>query len=277
MPRGAAVSARQATMFLIRWTTMLLSLPLVWAGRLCAALQMPIGTALLKAAWLVNGDGETARLALSHVRRAEGLASAREHARRWLARRPRPEVAAYAGLFALEAGDRPAARELLDAGRQLGDDPAGMFELLELMLAAHEDNPLAVRDAAARLVERRDLAPVVSRMVHSELLWDAMLAGRFDEARGRAAHLLAVADDGPAEVALWALARHGRDPSAHAHLQRASRMAPDQRVYYMLLGALSIGQVDEAREMLPTLRERNAGLARNAEQLLGAGEGGRWT
>jgi len=267
--RRDAPAAMAVWMFLIRGILKLLALPLVWAGRLCAMLHLPADAELLKAAWAVSGDGQTGRMALAHIRARMGLSLARAQADLWTQRRPRPEITAYAGLLALEQADPASARAYFERGRELGGDPAGMGELLEFMLAAHDDDPDAMRAVARRLALRRDLSPTVSKLVHTELMWDAMLAGRLDEARATAGRLLAVADQASAEVALWAIARHDRNAyAAEIHLRRAAKLPPDQRAYYMALGAASIGQADEAREILAALRERNERLARNAEWLL---------
>lgn len=263
-------------MFLIRAITVLLALPFLWIGRLLSSLRLPLGLPLLRTAWAVSGDGAIGRIALNQSRQQMGLGAARGLAERWIENRPRPEIAAYAGLMALEQRQPEAARRHLHRARQLGDDPAGMIELLELLLAAEEDDPQVLREVASGLAARRDLSPVVSKLVHSELLWDAMLAGRLDEARARATHILAVEDAPAAEIALWAIARRDRNAlAADGHLRRAAKMHPDQRLYYMLLGALAIGSADEAGEMLTALRERNAGLARSAERVLAERGGAR--
>ncbi len=259
---------------MVRAIAKLVSLPFLWLGQLAGAFGLPLGAELLKVAWAISGDGAVARAALIQIQRHSGVDVARAEAGAWLKRRPRPEVAAWAGALAIGAGDVEHAGECLARGRQLGDDPSGMFELLDLMIASRSGDVRQYQEMAASLEARRDLAPPVRKMVLEEALWTALLAGRFDEARRRAEHLLAVDRNAPAHMALYALARRaGRDARAEKHLARTAATPPAERLFYRFLGNLAIGAAPEAGEDLAELRALDAALARRADQVRAAAGG----
>lgn len=255
-------------MFLLRWIATLLALPFVWLGRLGCMLNMPLGIWLLKAAWFIGGDGDVARTALAAMHAQQGPDAARAQAALWMARQPRPEVAAFAGLTAIQAGDLDLAQGYLWRGREVGDDPSGMLDILEYLLATLSPVPRAAEELALEFEQRRDLPPNLSRMVLAEVMLDALLGGQFDEAHRRAGRLLAVEHLQSAEMVLWALARRQGDAAqADVHLKRGA-LPEAERLYYQFVGSLAIGNMDEAMGYLAELREVHGGLTAQAEKLL---------
>jgi hypothetical protein len=255
-------------MFLLRMTGWLLSLPLLWAGQLAAALKMPLSVPLLKAAWQVGGDGNVALLALANLQRHGGAEAARLQATAWLAERPRPELAAFAGLLAVQAGDLEGAGALLSRGLELGSDRGGMLELLELLIAGHFRSANVLWEVARRLERRRDLSPAVSKFVLRELLGQALFCSRFDEALQRAKHLWSIDEDPLAATTFWAVARHHGEPASFETYFARLRVPPAQRLYLQVLGCLSLGELDEARRLLALLGQTDPGLAETAQALL---------
>jgi len=255
-------------MILIRWTATLLSLPLVWAGRLAALMRMPVSIPLLKAAWSMGSDGEVAISALRFIQQHLGPAAARAQALEWLVWHPQTEIAAWAGLTALSAGDAQAAKMFLSQGQQLGPDRGGMIELLEYYVAVQSGDPVAIAEVARRFELRKDLALPVSRLARVQLLWNAMLHGRWEEAQGRAKFLWSINSDPAVAAALWALAQRNGNPSlAGKYLQRID-MAEPQKLYFIALGRIAIGLREEARMTVLLLRKLDAGLADRAQQYL---------
>jgi len=242
-------------MFLIRWIRTLVSLPFKWAGQLAGILNTPLSAGLLRAAWRISEDGDTGRLALAAVGRygspeemiATGLA--------WLGDCPRVEIAAFTGLTAMQTGDEATARAMFQRCGELGPDRLGFTELLEFTLAKRFDAFGAAVECARRLELRDDLSGAVSKMIGEELLWDAMLHGRLDEARRRAERTLAIEDDPSANIALAALS--GYDPGG-------SKLPPATETYYRFLAAVSIGAAAEAEELIQRLDHLDTPLARHA-------------
>ncbi len=259
-------------MFLVRWVAKALSLPFQWLGELAGMVSPSASAPLLKAAWFISGDGAVAMQALVAVQRAMGPVAARLQAVAWMQNRPRPGVAAYAGLMALDAGDEGEAKDLLARGRTLGDDKASMLDLLEYMIANRSGDPGAEIEMARRLQSRKDLSPYLTKLILSALLLDALMAGRHDEADQRADHLLEVEDVPVAHMAKWALAMgRGDRPQADRHLARAT-MPPEQKLYYQVLGYRAVGLDALAEEALAALREGQPSLAEQAASP--SGEGG---
>ena len=255
---------------MIRLLRRLLSLPLLWLGRLTGLLRLPVTVGLLKAAWTVGRDGQVGRLALVRMGEHMGRPAARAQAARWLARWPCPEIAAWAGLVALEDGDTEAAAACLSRGREIGDDPGGMLELLELMLAYRRDDAEALRELAASLERRRDLSPVVRKLVLEELMWQAMLDHRLEEAGRRARFLLEVEDNPAAHMVLWALAKKaGRVHESARHLAATEGLSGPGRLYYRCLANLAIGETEEAGRDLAELRQRDQAMAGRIGRMLG--------
>jgi len=255
-------------MFLIRWIRILLSLPLQWAGQLAGILGLQQSAGLLTVAWRISEDGETGSLALAAIGRygspdqqiATGLA--------WLDGCPRVEIAGLTGLAAMQVGDEPTARDMLQQCGQLGGDRDGLAEMLELLVARRFGEFGETTACARRLEPRDDLSPTVSRMIGEELLWDAMLHGRLDEARRRAERILAVGDNPSAGIALAALG--GYDPGE-------SPLPPAQDIYYRFLAAVSVGATARAEELIGRLDQLDPSLAGHAVVTVQLTRGDQWT
>ncbi len=255
-------------MLVIRWTRTLVSLPFVWAGRLAAALRMPMGIPFLKAAWSIGGDGDVALSALGFIRQLTGVEAARAQAAEWMAQRPRPEIAAFAGLLALQAGELDAARGFLTQGQAVGQDRGGLLESLEAGIVDCSGDPAAALELARRLESRRDLGPAVSLAVQNQLLWDAMFRGRFEEAQERADRLWQIDKNPLAATALWALALRGGDESRARRYLKQITLPEAQQLYFRILGCVAIGAADEARHALARLTAVDSSLAERAGRLI---------
>jgi hypothetical protein len=261
-------------MFLVHWIATLLSLPLVWAGRLTALLQMRLSVRLLNAAWQLGGDGEVAMSALRGVQKFLGDGAARAQALEWMIWRPRTEIAAWAGLMALHAGDLPTAKMFLSQGQQRVPDRGGMIELLEYYLVVQGGDRSAIAGLASRFELRRDLAGPVSRLARVQLLWSAMLHGRWEEARLRAEFLWSIDSDPAVAAALWALAqRDGDEPLAQKY-QGCIHMPEAQKLYFIALGRTAIGLREEAQMTVLLLEKLDPALADRAQQHLDRTERG---
>ena len=149
-------------MFIVRLVAWLISLPLLWAGQLASLFKLPVAVPLLEAAWRIGGDGYVANAALANRRRYESTEAVLAKASDWLAQRPCPQIAAYAGLVAMTEGDLDTAQQLLARGRELGDEPRGSLDLLEACLVCKSDDKAAGDELVARWASRRDLSPAVS-------------------------------------------------------------------------------------------------------------------
>lgn len=248
-------------MFLVRWFRSLASLPILWIGQLLLNFNAAPAVPVLKAAWAVSGDTETGRLALMAVARLEGTARAYEFAQGWLAERPDGVFAGAAGLLAVELGRIEEAQQLLQRGHELGSDRFGSLDWLEFLIAERTGRNVEV---AQRLETRADLPPDLSCAVRIELMFDALMRGRFDEARRRAGALLDIADEPRAEAVLWALALRAGDAAAlRAHDARIDLPAA-HKCYYQFLGSLAVGARVEAEKALNALRAYDAAFAERA-------------
>jgi len=241
---------------------MLLSLPFLWAGRLAGMFGSPLCVALLKTAWRISLDGRTGVTALGAIAKYVGPAEAIGCGLAWMEKHPRAELAAYAGIVAAEAGLADIARNMLTASSQFPPDGMGLAETLEFSVAKRFEPLGAAADCARRLESRNDLSPTVSGMIYTELLWDAVLRGRLDEARGRAEHILAIGDAPMANLVLAALS-HNAGQSA-GHMAKASKLPPAELHYYSFLTASGTGDDERANEHLARLTEFNTGLAEYA-------------
>jgi len=262
-------------MFLLPFIRMLLSLPFLWSGQLAGIFQIPISIPLLKAAWWISADGEVGFAALKAIKRLVGPPEAIGCAMAWMEKYPRVELAAYAGLLAAGAGLRDIARDMLGRCKQFTTDRLGLTELLEFTIAKHFEPLGRATDCARRLEARNDLSPAVSGMIRIELLWEAMLDGRLDEAEHRAEHMLSVGEAPPANVALSAIARyHGNEIGASRHMEQA-KLPPAEMQYYRFLSACGIGADEEAGELLEGLRDYNVSLAEYATHQVNAARGNK--
>ncbi|MHC4178188.1 MAG: hypothetical protein ACYSWU_11815 [Planctomycetota bacterium] len=248
-------------MFVVRGVTSLLSLPFLWLGQVAAMLKMPLSVPLLRTAWYVGGDGKVAALALARIQEHISLEAARAQAAGWLAARPRPEIAAQAGLLALQDDQLEQASDFLDRGRQMGPDPTGMLELLDILVAVGTGDAEAVIDLARRFEQRTDLMPVVSKGIHEHFLLEALLARQFEEAERRAKRLWSIEDNPLAATTFWVLARRrGSQEDLEAFLGR-QRLAAPQALYYQTIGHTALGDADAAQRTLGSLAEVDSSMA----------------
>jgi hypothetical protein len=256
-------------MFLIRWMRELLSIPFLWTGQLAAILKLSVDAPLLKVAWHISHNGRTGVMALVTVYRRQGVQAAAALARSWMQSSPRPEIAAFAGMLAVDPENADPAKSYLEQGRQLGDDRAGMLDTLEFAVAGLTKGADTLTQLAQRLEARSDLPPRLSKQVLTELLWDDMLRGRWESAAARAHHMLAVADTAEARGALWALAlKRGDALSAHDHLAQV-KLPTLQRAGFICLGRAAIGDHEEAKKVLEEIRQTEPAMAqRNEDRLL---------
>jgi hypothetical protein len=253
-------------MVVLRWVRKLLAYPLLMIGQVLLSLKSPASVGVLKAAWIVSGDGDWSRLALLAVRRHQGVAATIAAAEEGLARHPAPEAAAVAGLAAFEANDADAAESYLLRGRQLGNDRHGLLDTLDLLTASRrslEDG----QAAADRLLARRDLPPHLSKMVQSVACVNTLLRGDLDGAARQAYRLLDIERNGEAEMVLCAVAKaRGDSARAQGHRDAASDLTPSKRLYLEALGDAAIGRLEQARQALEPLRAEDADLARGLEE-----------
>lgn len=246
----------------------LLALPLLLAGRLIALISPPSCVGLYKAAWAVSGDAQIAVLALQALHEHFGPETAAAAALAWMDDSPRPDIAAFAGLMALQQDDRDAAADWLARGQQAGRDARGSLELLAFLLATLA-GPQAAGPLARELAERRDLPPTLSQLVLTRLMWDDLTAGRCEDARRRALHLLAVQDDRDAACILWALeTQRGDRRAAGEYLARAGRVSPELMLYFQIHAGAAVGSEDQARRLLAELQQRSPELAQAARENL---------
>ncbi len=260
-------------MFLSRWIRKAPALPLLWAGQVLSWAKLPLSVSFLKAAWIISGDGDWGRLGLLAAYRVWGIEGARPCAGEWMNRRPSPELAAVAGLWALEAGDLDAAEELLRRGRELGDDRHGLLDTLELLTTSRRGRAEEA-EVVSRFVTRRDLPPMVSKMVQTSVCWTALLAGDVGQAEWQARRLLEVEPNGVAEIVLATGAKaRGDDARAAAHLAAANDVSAPKRLYLEAMGDAVIGRADETRQAIASLRQDHPELALDLERFLTSREG----
>ncbi len=254
-------------MFLIRLIRWFLSLPVLWLGQLAA--MFTASASLLKIAWVVGGSGRVARMALIQMFKGLGPELTLAQAEIWLAKRPTPEVAAWAGVLAADLDRLDRARELLALAHDCGDDPEGMIETLESNLALKADDVDAPLELARRWQARRDLAPTASLFVHRQLLWNDVCEGRHGPASKRADHLLAVADDAVAATIMWALCRReGRDAEAARHLRHVGSVAPAEVLMRQCMVSFAVGSDGEGEALLSELESMDAAAADQLRQVI---------
>jgi len=258
-----------AGIVMIRLVRNLLSLPFYWLGRIAASLGVPAGVELLKLARAVSGDDHIAVVTIATIVQLQGQEAAGAQASEWVRRRPGPQLAAFAGMMVTEQGDLAEGANLLEMSRSAGDDPSGMADYLDLLLASRAENGDRFDSVFAKYEHRRDLSPLAKKLVVNETLWHAMSAGRYDEARAIARRMLDIEEDLSPRAVLWALCvREGAPRLGESHLRRAAEASPVKVLYYRALGAHHAGLADEEREALARLREQDEDLATAFERTI---------
>ena len=264
-------------MVLVRLTRQLLAVPLLLAAMVAAFLSPRLGARLQELAWLVGGDPAAGLTALIKLLPIEGPHAVRTHAGAMLAKRPAPVIAAYAGLLALEAGDGVEARGMLDLAKGLGGDPQCLTELLEFRLvSARSADHRGTWDLVRKWSTRRDLSPLMSKLVLTTLLWMDLAEHQFDQARRRAERCLAIEDDPQIETILETVHHHqGRTAQAAQCTARLAAVPQAHVLFWRSLASHAVGMTARAAEALAELRDHDEGLADNAaSQILRTGSGG---
>ena len=269
-------------MFIIRWVGKLLSLPFQWAGQLCVslapALGVPLagalGVQLLKIAWELGRSGAVAGTTLAAIARNSGNSPAIAQAEKWLARHPQAQTAAWLGLMAIDVDSDPdAAQSYVELSLELGDDPRGLRDLATFLIAVRDEDPDSAFQLAQEFTERRDLNPMLSKLVYSELLWCSLRKKRFDEADRLARFILEIEEDPAANIAMWALCkRRGQTGQGEAYLRNAQGMAEHERQYYLAVANAAIGCDEDADIALEELGERNEEIAARARRVISSKE-----
>ena len=253
---------------LVRLILALLALPLQLLGRLVAMFSPPQAVSLYAAAWTLAGSPHTAMLALQTIKNALGPEAMLAQAELWMARRPQAEIGAFAGLTALNLGDTAGAADWHDRARRSGHDSTGIADLLGYLLALAADGSQATR-LARELSARRDLGPTLARLIREELLWDDFFAGRHDQARRRAEHLLAIQKHLPASAAMWALeSLRGRPGAAYAHLMLTEEFPPENRLYWQCLASTALGDPAQTQRLLEQLDAASESAAQAARETI---------
>lgn len=248
-------------MFFVRPILTLLALPLELLGRLVAMFSPPQAVSLYSLAWSLAGNPQTALLALQTLQKTLGPQALLVQAEFWMARRPQAEIAALAGLTALNLGDLSGAGEWHARARQAGEDRSGVADLLEYLVTLAAD-PSQATQLAREFSTRRDLGPSLARLVKEELLWDDFFAGRHDEARRRAEHLLAIEKHLPASAAMWALETlGGRPTAADMHWRHGLEFPPETWLYWQCLASTALGDPAQTQQLLEQLHTTNESVA----------------
>jgi hypothetical protein len=160
---------------------------------------------------------------------------------------------------------------MLDRGRQLGVDKLGLLDLLEFAIATRGDDRAKRIETARRFEGRRDVSPQVSLAARLVLLWDALEHKDFEQARQRAMQVLSVQDDPDAEMVMWAIAEHDKQPKkAVTHLAKA-KLKPAIKTHRQIIGYLALDQKNTAENLLLQLRQMDNKLAEMAQQKMNEG------
>ena len=246
-----------------------MSLPLQWAGQLAMLLSPPTAMVLLQGAWALGGNPANAITVLGRMLKAGQKNAARQRVEQYIRRRPHPDLAAFAGLMAIDDGDLPRARQWLAHSRALGPSRTGTPDLLEYTIAERDDDIRASgRLGQALIATRRDLPLLLTRKIQNDFLLMDMLDRRFDQVPPRAEYMLAVEENPVAEFALWALARkEGRESDATAHFARA-KCPPAASLHYRALGAHAIGDFPLRDRLLTDLERIDPALVQRDREFL---------
>ena len=261
-------------MILVRFIRQLLAVPFLLAAMVATFFSPRTAVRLYELAWLIGQDPTAGLTALIKLLPLEGPDAVGAHARAMLEKHPAPVIAAYAGLLALEGGDGAEARAMLDLAKSLGGDPQCLTELLEFHFASsRSDDPSVVRHLAMELSERRDLSPVVDKLVLTSLIWMDLTQQEFDRARRRAEHCLAIEDDLQIETILETIhVGQGRLDQARRCTARLASAPAGQVLFWRSLACHAAGLTARAGEALTELRDYDEALAdRAASQILRTG------
>lgn len=250
-------------MFLLRTIIWLVSLPICWAGWGLSMFKSPLCVPLLRAGWRIGGAAEVECRAIHMIQTTAGPELALAEAVWAMGVRPSPQIAATAGLLANMLGDAATVAEMLARGRALGDDPQGRLDLLEYVVRWPDRGEFeAYVDS---LAQRRDLNPLLTRMVAICLAWREVADKQLALARRRVHRILQIEDLPDAHMVLWAAAlQEGNAEAAAVHLGLAERMPPELRTFYEIQGRAYAGDLVGASQLVHELLPRNPALAQRA-------------
>lgn len=261
-------------MFLFRWLRTILSWPLTWAGQLLMMLRQPVCLGLLKRAYEIGGNPNTAAIALSSASRFQPIASAVALASAWMQTKPCATVAAFGGMLALQAGDIHSARNFFQTAQAIGSEPTGAIDQLEIYLAQTDQTGRESLELARRMEQRNDLPPMAAVWAKRVQMFQALRMADLDRAWEYAQYMTSIDDDPEAELVMWAYyLNHGDQTGANIHLAKAQSLPPDQRLHYQAVACKAIGQENLARQYAEQLREHNPKAAEDLLKYL-AGKGG---
>jgi hypothetical protein len=248
-------------MFILRWLRMLLALPLFWLGQLLGMLKLPLCLPFLKAAWSIGRIENMGIVALVKIQQMESIQAARNQAAAWLASDPCPEIAAFAGLLAVDAGDLTDAARCRDLCLELGPDRQGLTEWLELTIAAKNNDDQAAEDLYQRLATRTDLSPLVSKYLMEIFLVKALLGRNWIEAEARAKRLWSIEDNPWAATAIWAINwKYGKAEEFQKFIQKI-KLNPGQVLFFQTAALCACGDMEQARCSFDSLKQTDANLA----------------
>jgi hypothetical protein len=255
-------------MFVIRWATWLLSVPVCWLGQLAAMVKLPLSVPLLGAAWRLGGNDSVGVAALANVARHASPEAARTQAARWMALRPQAGIAAMGALLAIVAREEDEAKQFLALGRELEPDRGGRIDLAEWTVVMCTGGASAAVELARKFQRRTDLSPSTSKCVEEHLLQEALLDGRFEEVESRAKRLWSIEDNALAATALWVLARRRGSHEGLDGYWRRLKLTRPNAAYLEILARMALGEQEAAERTLAALAELDPTMAEAARTYL---------
>jgi hypothetical protein len=255
-------------MFLIRPFTLFVSLPFFWMGQLLGAFGLPGCLPLLKLAWRISRNDQIGLTALRRMLQQQSVEMARSQAAEWLASDPRPGIACFAGLLALDANDWEEAARFRDLSCELGGDEEGLIDWLDLRIVGLSNDEEVQEEFYRKLALRRDLSPTVSKMLLIYYLFQALVAKNWDQVELRAKHLWSIEESPMAATALWALNRYRGQSESFQHYIKNMQLNPIQEKYYQGIGFSALEDWEHALQMLVLLRQADAQIAASLQTTL---------
>lgn len=255
-------------MYLIRIASLFLSLPFFWIGQLLGMFRLPGSVPLLEISWRISHNDRIGLTALRRMHQQAMPESARCQAAEWLASNPRPGIACFAGLLALEAGDWEEAARMCDLCRELGGDEEGLIDWLDLRIMDLNNDEAAQNEFYRKLALRKDLSPAVSKMLLNYYLFQSLVAKDWVEVERRAKHLWSIEESPLTATALWALDRHRGRPDSFQRYIKNMRLNQTQIQYYQGLGYSALEDWEQAFQMLVQLRQADAQVAASFQTTL---------
>jgi hypothetical protein len=255
-------------MLIFRLITLPLALPPFWIGQLLGAFHAPACIPFLKTAWWISRNDQIGLTALRHIQHFASPEDAASLATRWLASNPRPGMACFAGLAALDAGDLEKAARMRDLCRKLGGDREGFIDWLDLHLAGQVNDSQTLAELYKWMDRRTDLTPAVTKKVLDYYLVQALQRKDWDEVERRAKHLTSIEDAPLTATAFWVLDRQrGKTDDIQKYLKNV-KLNPAQVLFFQSLGLFMSGDLDLARQSYDVLCQEDALLADSLQNML---------